>query len=138
MSELVIHWVVVLFGGFLVTMVWKFSGLLLDGMDASQSRQRESARKLVLEVAVALVLVLLAGILHTQLSLDWPRWVPTVFPPVAVVLLGMGGWHWRKHRQQPSRRSLIFIILAALTVLLPVCLFVLMMVALAAIKACGL
>jgi hypothetical protein len=63
----------VLFGGFVVTMVWKFPGLLLEGMDVSQSGQRDSARKLVLEVAVALVLMLLAGTLYTQLPLDWPH-----------------------------------------------------------------
>ncbi len=139
MSEQVIYsGMGVLFGGFVVTMVWKFSGLLLEGGDVSQSRQRDSALKLVLEVAVTLVLVLFAGTLHTQLPLDWPQWMPPFFSPVAVVLLGMGGWHWRKHRQQPSRRSLIFIVLAALVVIVPVCLFILMMVAIATIKACGL
>ena len=132
----------VLFGGFSVTMIWKFADLLLDGKEVSQSNQLVSAALPGLNLIVTAVLILAAWRLQVAVfavySLACPQWVPEFYPPVAVVLLGMGALHLRKHRRQPSRRSLIFMILAALTVVLPACWFVLVLVALATIRAAGL
>jgi len=139
---MIITGIFALFGGFAVTMVWKSAGLLLDGREASQSPQLQSAALLGLNLIVALGLILATWQLQVAVfafySLDCPQWLPEFYPSVVVVLLGMGALHLRKHRRQPSRRSLIFVILAVLAVVLPACLFVLVMVSLATIRAAGL